>query len=548
MSHYNPDPNKKVNLTIDGLPVTVPEGTTILEAARKVNVNIPNLCNCSGLGKRAVCRLCVVECDGRGKLLPACSNDVWEGVSVVTNSLRLLNIRKTILELLLTEHPPECLSCVKNKKCELQSLAAAFGIREIPYSRRADKRRPRKMESSVLVRDMSKCIKCGRCVEACQEIQTVRAINSSCRGADYEICAPYGQELIDSACVFCGQCAAVCPVGAIFEHDDTAEVQAALNDSSLHTAVLIMPPAIGGIEKEFDLPSGSISGGTLVTALKRMGFAKVFSSEPFANLSIKEERAELIQRINNGGQLPMISGCSPAHKNFIQKFYSDLVPCLPASRNPARMFMELLRENYPESAGMEKTKIRSVSIVPCISQKWETRRTEGSLGRGSPTVNSDTPRSDFSLTPQEIARMINTAGIDLRGLPESPYDEFPCVSQGQDSSGISGGTSKRQPGTELKADEGFFQSRVYGAYTGRAPKLPAFGEVAGQEGIKEAIADLDGKKLKILSVSGLANARAVLDTVRKGECDAMYIEIVSCSLDKSCPIDNGISSNGFGEP
>ena len=491
MSHYNPDPNKNVNLTIDGIPVTVPEGTTILEAARKVKVMIPTLCNCSGLGKRAVCRLCVVECDGRGKLLPACSNDVWEGVKVVTNNLRLLGIRKTIVELLLTEHPPECLSCVKNKKCELQDLAAAFGIRDIPFSRSAGKRRPQKSESGVFIRDMDKCVKCGRCVEVCQEIQGVRAINTSCRSENYEICAPYGQDLENSSCVFCGQCAAVCPVGAIYGQDDTAEVQAILNDNGCHAAALIMPAAIAGIEKELGLPPASISCGILAAALKRLGFAKVFDASFFASHAIREEKLELLDRMKNGGKLPMISGCSPALKNFVLKFYPDLAGHLPSGKNPALAFRDSLRENCPEFAGFDKSKTASVSIVPCISKKLETLRQK----------NSNEPQTDFSLTPQEIARMINTAGIDLRGLEGSPLDSFPGNSQGEEI-------------------------------------MP------------------EGAKIKTLSIRALANARPVLDAVQKGECDAGYIEIVCCPMESSCassgePTHDGgqssqaITLNGF---
>ena len=519
MSHYNPDPNKNVNLTIDGFPVTVPEGTTILEAARKINVNIPTLCNCSGLGKRAVCRLCVVECDGRGKLLPACSNDVWEGVKVVTNSLRLLGIRKTILELLLTEHPPECLSCVKNKKCELQDLAAAFGIREIPFSRRAERRRPMETESGVLVRDMGKCVKCGRCVEVCQEIQAVRAINSSSRSIDYEVCAPYGQSLASGTCVFCGQCAAVCPVGAIFGNDETMDVQAALDDSGLSVMALVMPPVIAGIERELGLSPGSISSGALVTVLKRMGFTKVFDSFFFAGLTILEEGREFRDRIGNGGKLPMISGCSPALKNFIQKFYPDLADHLPSGKSPVQIFRDSMRENYPEADGINKSKIMSVSMVPCISRKWETRQEK----------NGGSPRSDFSLTPQELARMIKTAGIDFTDLGESPFDSFPIDSQSLGSAcAASIGMAENLPG------KGVLQDKVYGAYTGKTPAQPFFEKTPDFQGIEEAEFELDGTRVKALSVKGLANARVVLDAVRKGECRAKYVEIVCCPMDSSC--------------
>jgi len=327
MSHHKPDPNKNVNLTIDGIPVTVPEGTRILEAARKVDVHIPTLCDHPDLCKRTVCRLCVVECDGRGKLIAACANDVWEGVSIVTHNARLLSIRKMIIELLLANHPQDCLSCIRSTNCTLQSLAADFGIRESPFRHDAADLRPPVTESATLVRDMAKCVKCGRCVEACQEVQTIRAINTSHRGTHYEISAPYGQALADGACVFCGQCAAVCPVGAIYEHDQSAEAWIALNDKDRRVAVQFSPSLSETIDNALNLPAGTATPGRIVTALKRLGFDQVLNAQSFADAATAEEHNELSNRISGGTTPPC--PLLPAVPRAVSNLLNNSTPILP---------------------------------------------------------------------------------------------------------------------------------------------------------------------------------------------------------------------------
>ena len=514
MSHHKPDPNKSVNLTIDGIPVTVPEGTTILEAAKKANVNIPSLCNYAGLGKRAVCRVCVVECDGRGKLVPACANEVWEGVSVVTNSFRLLNIRRTIIELLLNGHPPECLGCIKNKKCELQTLAAAYGIREAPFRRNAADRRMPVTENKILVRDMSKCIKCGRCVEVCQELQTARAINTSRRSVNYEICTPYGQALDGGTCIFCCQCAAVCPVGAIFGYDQSRDIETALHNNGLHIAAMIAPATVASMQGNSGFPPekpgqspGAITSGKLVTALKRMGFDQIFDAGLFAEIAINEQGQELLNRIksrksiNGEGKLrsglPMITGCSPALKRFIEKFYPDLGGCLPAGDGPGPVFRALLRKDYPRIKGIDAEKIISISAMPCIAKKMEARQTGDAV----------LPQTDFSLTPGELAGLIASSGMDLANLPETPFDEFP-----RDS----------------------IPGHVYEAYAGNAFPPPNFKDAGERPGIKETEVDLNGTKISAIYIDSPANARPVLDAVRKGECNADFIEINFCAMDCGC--------------
>ncbi|MDR1251288.1 MAG: (2Fe-2S)-binding protein [Treponema sp.] len=505
MSHHKPDPAKNVNLSIDGLPVTVPQGFTILEAARKAGVSIPTLCEHPALGRRAVCRLCVVECDGGGKLKAACANTVWEGARVVTNNARILNIRRMILELLLANHPQDCLNCVRSKNCELQSLAELFSIRSSPFRHEAaDLRRP-ETEQETLVRDMAKCVKCGRCVEVCQEVQTVRAITTAHRGVNFAITAPYNQALAEGPCVYCGQCAEVCPVGAIYEYDQTDAVRAALNDPERHVVTRITPEVQAGLDGAFGRAGETVTAGKMVTAIKRLGFDTVFDTRFFTGVTVREEDRELLDRIKNKGRLPMISGCSPAVLRFIEVFYPDLRDHLFTGKSPQQTFGALVKTRCSPAAGIDPSKITAVSITPCIAQKFEARR---------PGIHSSAFREvDSVLTTRELIRMIKLAGIDCAGLPESPFDSVRGFSaDAETASGSSGGGMETVPRTEA------FGAEIPSPVDCKEPR----------RGISRTELDLAGTTIKAQSAQGLANARVILDSIRSGECDAAFVEISIC--------------------
>jgi len=476
MSHYKPDPSKSVNLVIDGIPVTFPEGTTILEAVRKNNISIPTLCHHPDLCKRAFCRLCVVECDELEKLVPACASDVWEGANIITNSPRILEVRNTIVEMLLANHPQECLVCVRNKNCELQRLAEQFGIHEPVLRRGIMQNRKPVMENDILVRDMDKCVKCGRCMEGCQEIQTIGAINSSRRSIHYTIDTPYDQTLTDGPCVFCGHCAEVCPVGAIYGYDQTHEAWAALRDSSLakgeRSIVVQFDPTLSmAFDIALSLPIGTITPGKMVSALKRLGFDRVFDMQFSKSAALTEESRELIDRIRGGDKIPMLSGCSQSLNRFTMDFFPDLAGHISPCRNAVNIFGTL-------NKGTGTAKTTSISIMPCPAKKYRERKPEGN--------------PDIVLTVNEAAKMFRLAGLDFVSLDESVFDIMP----------------------------------------GKIPEdLTAFDSANFRDirkGIREAEITVNETTIKLMTIQGFGNAREIMNSIRNGECDADFVKVMNC--------------------
>ncbi|MDR0312185.1 MAG: (2Fe-2S)-binding protein [Treponema sp.] len=517
MSNHQSD-NKNVNLFIDDIPVTVAAGTTIIEAARKVNVKIPTLCDHPALGKRAVCRICVVECDGRGKLLASCSQDVWEGVHVVTNNRKLMSIRKTILDLILAKHPQECLSCARSGACELQNLAETYNKHYTENKDRAENQDAEKQvpESSagVLSRNMSKCVKCGRCVDVCQNVQAVRAINTGHRSLHYEICTPYQDALEKGPCVYCGLCVQVCPVGAIVECDQAAEVQAALNKSGQRVITQITDSTGMVIDNEFKLPPGTITKGKIVAALKLMGFDKVFDAAVYADQYIRERSVEFLDRIKSSGEspsgkLPMVLSCSPALNNFVDTFYPELRAYLTVENSLEQSFGALAKTWYNKTFKIDLPEITYVSIMPCTAKKYEAHRDNGEANN----VN-------LAISASELARMIRMAGIDLINLPEAPLDSL------VHNSAKSKFASDTPEAEIYKAIVKVFEAYTTGQKSGET--AAHYDSAAGR--IIETVLNFQGKSIKILTVSGLGSAHKIMDSILKGKCDADLVHIISCPL------------------
>lgn len=500
--------NNQVTVTIDGLQVTVAEGTTILEAAKQAGVSIPTLCHHPDLKPRATCRVCIVEVKGQRRFQTACNTPVAEGNEIYTNNKAVREARKTLLELILADHPQDCLKCVRNQNCELQKLANEYQIREIPFAE-TEKQLPIEDDNPSIVRDMNKCVKCGRCVEVCQEVQQVAAINTAHRSGEYGISTAFGEKLADSPCVYCGQCIAVCPVGALTEKNDTGRVWAALDNPELHVVVQTAPAVRVALGEEFGMPPGSIATGKMVAALRRLGFAKVFDTNFTADLTILEEGNELLQRLKEGGTLPMLTSCSPGWINYIEKFYPELLPHVSSCKSPQQMFGALAKTYYAEKAGVSPDKIFVVSIMPCTAKKYECTRPE--------MRSSGYQDVDVVLTTRELAQMIKQASLDVDALPEEEYDAPLGLSTGAAVIfGASGGVMEAALRT------------VYEVVTGQELTDVDFKMVRGLEGIKEAEVDLAGTKVKIAVANGLGNAKVLLEKIKAGECAYHFIEIMCC--------------------
>ncbi|CQR72497.1 NADP-reducing hydrogenase subunit HndC [Sporomusa ovata DSM 2662] len=509
-----------VNLTIDGQQVAVPKTSTVLEAALSIGIKIPTLCYHPELRVEGACRVCMVEVEGARSLVASCVYPVNEGMVVHTNSAAAREARKSVVELLLANHPTDCLSCQRNLNCELQNIAADVGVREIRFDGEK-KSYPLDNQNPSLVRDQNKCILCGRCIRACSERQGVHVYSFANRGFNTTVVPAFSLGLDQVACTFCGQCAIVCPTGAIVEKDDTEAVWAALSDPKKHVIVQTAPAVRVALGEALDLPNGSIVTGKMVAALKRLGFDKVFDTNFSADLTIWEEGSELIDRLTNGGTLPMITSCSPGWVNFIELKYPDLLDHLSTAKSPQQMFGAIAKTYYAEKAGIDPKDIVSVSIMPCTAKKAEAAR---------PEMNSSGYQDvDYVLTTRELGRMVRAAGINFAKLTEAEFDAPLGIGSGAGVIfGATGGVTEAALRTVAKLVSGKELDNI------------EFQAVRGMTGIKEASVELkEGLTAKVAIAHTLANARVMLDKIRAGEADYHFIEIMACP---------GGCSGGGGQP
>lgn len=497
-----------VTLTIDNQRVTVEAGTTILEAARTAGIEIPTLCYMKEINAIGACRVCVVEVQGARTLQAACVAPVAEGMVVSTSSPALRAARRITLELIVSNHPMECLTCVRNLNCELQKMAENLGIRQVRFE---GKMTDYGVDDSTpsIVRDPAKCVLCRRCVAVCEKVQGVNAITAIERGFDTVVAPFFHEELNNVACALCGQCTLVCPTGALVEHDSTAEVWAALADPNKHVVVQTAPAVRVAIGEMFGMEPGTVVTGKMVTGLRRLGFDKVFDTDFAADLTIMEEGFELIERVTKGGTLPMITSCSPGWIKFIEHFYPELLPHLSSCKSPQQMFGVLAKTYYAKKAGIDPKDIYVVSVMPCTAKKFECQRDE--------MDSSGFQDVDVVLTTRELGRMLRQAGLDLKALPDEKYD---------DPFGITTGA-----GVIFGATGGVMEAALRTAYevmTGKELANINLTMVRGLEGVKEAAIPVGNLTVKVAVANGLGNARKLMDKIRSGEADYHFIEIMCC--------------------
>ena len=502
-----------VNLTINGKVVSVPADTMILEAAKQVNIKIPSLCHLHMDDIKfdnhcASCRVCMVSA-GR-KLVPACGTLVKEGMVVNTNSPEALKFRRNVVELMLSDHPKDCLSCVRNKDCELQEIAAELGIRKVRFSDGEQSTGTYDISTKSIVKDNSKCILCRRCETMCSEVQTVKVLSGVNRGFNTEVSTFFGADLANTNCTYCGQCISVCPTGALVEKDNTREAWTALAQKEKPVIVQTAPAVRVALGESFGLEPGSISTGKMVAALKALGFDYVFDTNFAADLTIMEEANEFVNRFVKGKNLPILTSCCPAWVNFMEHEYPDLLQHLSTCKSPQSMFSPIARHYFAEKVLNKKPdEVIVMSIMPCVAKKYEVSREE--LGRDG---YLDT---DISLTTRELARMIKEAGIELDNLEEAEFDSPLGYSTGAaDIFGATGGVL-----------EAALRTAYHDITKEEAPSLD-FKEVRGMTGIKEASLEIAGHTVNVAATSSLGNARKLMDELRQGNSKYHLIEIMAC--------------------
>lgn len=512
--------SKLINLTIDGEKIEVPEGTTILQAASLLNVHIPTLCYHEDQAVKAVCRICVVEVEGQRLLPAACSTPVSEGMVVKTASPKVIAARKNIMELILARHPQDCLNCSKNGSCELQKIARNLNMTR-PNRYEQDIRSASFDDSSPsIVRDMRKCILCNRCVEVCSGKQGVMVMAKENRGFDTVIVPPYGKKLVDTSCVNCGQCVQVCPVGAISINDDTEKVYSQI-EAGKTMVVQIAPSVRITLAESLGYAPGTVTTGKIVHALHKIGFKWVFDSDFSADLTIMEEGTEFLNRLNNGGTLPLITSCCPAWVKYCETYAYDELEHLSSAKSPQQMFGAVIKTYFAKKENIDPADICSVSVMPCTAKKFECKRPEFN--------DSGYQDVDISITVVELAKMIRTAGIDFDDLDDHPFDSpFGLGSGAGQIFGSTGGVMEAALRT------------VSEVVTGKPLQKLEFEAVRGLDSVREAELTLNGQTLKVAIVHGLSNVKPLLEQIQDGTSPYHFIEVMAC--------EGGCIGGGGNEP
>jgi len=512
--------NISMKVTIDNKIVEVAPNTTVYDAAKQIGIDIPRLCymNLEAVGFKnqpAGCRICVVEIAGRRNLAPSCATTCTEGMVIRTNTPRVLNARKTVLELILSDHPKDCLICPKSGRCELLDLSTKLGIREIHSVENAEVSTYRKDKSPSIIRDMDKCVMCRRCETACNVIQTVGALSGVNRGFMSVVAPAFEQNLIDSPCTFCGQCVAVCPTGALTEVDHTPKIIRALADPTKTVVVQTAPAVRAALGEEFGMPAGTLVTGKMTAALKELGFDHVFDTDFAADLTIMEEGTELLGRISKflagdkDVKLPILTSCCPAWVNFFEHNYPDMLDVPSTARSPQQMFGAVAKTYLADKLGIKREDLVVVSIMPCLAKKYECQRDEFKVN-GNPDV-------DFALSTRELAHLIREANINFQALPDAEFDNPMGESTGAAVIfGATGGVIEAAART------------AYEIFTGKKLEKIDFHELRGLEGIRMATVDFDGTKINIGIAHQLGNARKLLDGIRAGMYNFHAIEIMAC--------------------
>ena len=498
-----------INLRINNMDVTVEDNTTILKAAAANKIKIPTLCHYPDLDINAECRICVVEIEGQKKLTTSCNTSVRDGMNIKTNSPRVLNARKTITELLLSNHDANCPACPRSLSCELQDLANKLGIDETRFPSMLEKQ-PIDDHNPAIVRNLNRCIKCGRCVEVCKTVQSMNVLESMNRGFGVEIMPAFGKYLSDENCTFCGQCAAVCPVGAITEKDNTDIVWEKLYDKSKYVMIQFAPAVRVAIGEELNYKTGHVENGKIVNALKRLGFDHIYDTNFTADLTIMEEGTELIRRITTGGVLPMITSCCPAWVTFAEQKHPEILKNISSCKSPQQMFGSLAKSYFAEKDGVPAKDIYVVSVMPCTAKKYEAQRDDMKLDGVNPDV-------DIVLTTRELGKMFRQMGIDFEELEEIPFDSPFGITTGAGALfGTTGGVMEAALRT------------VYEVVNKKPLEDINFEAVRGLEGIKETEVELAGKTYKFAVSHTLANAKKVIQEVKDGTSPYAFIEIMAC--------------------